>query len=212
MLQALRGLFGSKKFITLIVGLIVAGAARFGLQVSGETAALILGVFAVLIGAQGAADFGKEAVSKAVCPNCSAAASSKAIGVSPGPGTTGAMTLVLLLGLGTLGTSPACGGNARQTQLRTAMTALNVAGDAFAAFDRAHQMKIVDQATSLAEGAEKLQKYKWTRDRVLEAFASAYHAIAAAAVLADDDRTLAQALLTARLALKAWDDLKGAAP
>lgn len=61
MLEALKGLFSSKKFITAIIALVVAAGAKFGLEVDGEVVAAILGVFAVLIGAQGATDVGKEA-------------------------------------------------------------------------------------------------------------------------------------------------------
>lgn len=65
MTEALRNLFSSKKFLTLLVGLMVAGGAKLGLDVDGETAAAILGLFAVLIHAQGQADHGKEAAKTA---------------------------------------------------------------------------------------------------------------------------------------------------
>jgi len=61
MRQAIADLLSSKKFITMVVGLIVAIGARKGFDVDGEIVAAILGLFAVLIGAQGAADHGKEA-------------------------------------------------------------------------------------------------------------------------------------------------------
>ena len=61
MKTALADLLSSKKFVTMIVGLVVAIGARKGLDVDPEITAAIIGLFAVLIGAQGAADHGKEA-------------------------------------------------------------------------------------------------------------------------------------------------------
>lgn len=61
MKQAIADLLSSKKFITAIVALIVTAAARKGFDVDPEMCAAILGVFAVLIGAQGATDHGKAA-------------------------------------------------------------------------------------------------------------------------------------------------------
>lgn len=61
MKDAVLGLLSSKKFITAMVALVVAGGARYGFDLDPEVCAAILGLFAVLIGAQGAADNGKEA-------------------------------------------------------------------------------------------------------------------------------------------------------
>lgn len=61
MLDALRELFGSKKFLTAIVAMAVAGGAHFGLNVNPEVTMTVLGMFAILIHAQGQADQGKEA-------------------------------------------------------------------------------------------------------------------------------------------------------
>lgn len=58
---AIVELLSSKKFLTAIVALLVAGGARYGLALDPEVCATILGLFAVLIGAQGAADQGKAA-------------------------------------------------------------------------------------------------------------------------------------------------------
>ena len=62
-LEVLRGLLGSKKFVALIVGLLVALAARMNLPeaIAQEAAAGIVGAFAIYINAQGRADTGKEA-------------------------------------------------------------------------------------------------------------------------------------------------------
>ena len=61
MLNALRDLFASKKFQTFLIGILVTAGAKIGLEVSDELAAAVLAVVAILIGAQGAADVGKEA-------------------------------------------------------------------------------------------------------------------------------------------------------
>lgn len=61
MMEALRGLFGSKKFLGAIVGVIVALGARYGLNLDPEIVALIVGLFAAAIIGQGVADHGKEA-------------------------------------------------------------------------------------------------------------------------------------------------------
>lgn len=61
MRSAIAALLSSKKFITALTGVAVAIAAKLGLQLEDELVAAILGVFAIAIGAQGAADHGKEA-------------------------------------------------------------------------------------------------------------------------------------------------------
>jgi hypothetical protein len=59
--QALIDLFSSKKFLMLLAALIVASGAKLGLELDNEIVLALLGIFAVAIGAQGAADAGKEA-------------------------------------------------------------------------------------------------------------------------------------------------------
>ncbi len=61
MIQALKDLLSSKKALTVLIALMVAAGARFGLQLDEATCGGILGIFAVLIHAQGNADQGKEA-------------------------------------------------------------------------------------------------------------------------------------------------------
>lgn len=60
-LDVLRELAGSKKFLVLITGLIVAGAAKLGLHLDDQTVAEIVGLFAAWLIGQGVADHGKEA-------------------------------------------------------------------------------------------------------------------------------------------------------
>ncbi len=61
MKQAIAELLSSKKVITAIAGVIATIAARKGLDLDIELCVAVAGVFAMLIGAQGAADQGKEA-------------------------------------------------------------------------------------------------------------------------------------------------------
>jgi acid phosphatase family membrane protein YuiD len=61
MKKAIRDLLSSKKAITTVVGLAVAISARYGFDVDRDFALAILGAFAVLVGAQGVTDAGKEA-------------------------------------------------------------------------------------------------------------------------------------------------------
>ncbi len=61
MLEAIRKLFSSAKFLTLVAALVVLGVAKLGFEIDQETAGMIAALFAVLLGAQGAADHGKEA-------------------------------------------------------------------------------------------------------------------------------------------------------
>lgn len=59
-MTALRTLFSSKKFLTALVALLMSAGAKFGLQLDNELVMSIVGLFAIVIGAQGAADVGKE--------------------------------------------------------------------------------------------------------------------------------------------------------
>lgn len=61
MKQAIVDLFSSKKFLLLLAALIVTSGAKLGLELDNELVVALLGLFAVAIGAQGAADAGKEA-------------------------------------------------------------------------------------------------------------------------------------------------------
>lgn len=63
----LKSLFQSRKFVAMLAGVVIYAGSRFGFDVDQGDADRIIGLFALYIGAQGAADFGKEAakVSKA---------------------------------------------------------------------------------------------------------------------------------------------------
>jgi hypothetical protein len=58
--QAIIDLLASKKFITALVGVAVMVGAKLGLNLDPELLIAIASLFAVLVGAQGAADAGKE--------------------------------------------------------------------------------------------------------------------------------------------------------
>jgi len=191
-MTTLRALFGSKKFITMLVGVAVALGARYGLLLDSELVAAIIGLFAITIGAQGLADQGKEAAKESATKNAAP------------------LLAVFLLGAMAMTSQTGCGASARETTLRAAMTGLTIASDGFVAFDRAYQSEIVAKATNQAEGGATLAAYRARREMVLGAFAAAFHAIATAAVLNSDDKSLAAAVAAADLALQSWNELKGA--
>ena len=61
MLNTLREMFTSKKFVASVAGVIVGGAARIGLELPVEDVATILSPIIAFILSQGWADSGKEA-------------------------------------------------------------------------------------------------------------------------------------------------------
>lgn len=61
MLNALKGLLGSKKVLMTFAGLIVAFLAKRGFNVSDEVVLAILGAFATAVLGQGISDNGKGA-------------------------------------------------------------------------------------------------------------------------------------------------------
>lgn len=61
MVNALKNLLTSKKFLTMVAGLVVSFAARKGLNLDETEVAGIVALFVAYIFAQGQADKGKEA-------------------------------------------------------------------------------------------------------------------------------------------------------
>ena len=59
--ETLVRLLTSAKVLTALVGLIVGAAAKRGIVLAPDDVNTVIAIFAVLIGAQGAADFGKGA-------------------------------------------------------------------------------------------------------------------------------------------------------
>lgn len=60
-MQTIRALFGSKKFVAMLGGIVIYAAGRFGFDVSQDDADRMLGLVALYLGVQGVADAGKEA-------------------------------------------------------------------------------------------------------------------------------------------------------
>ena len=60
MKQALKGMFGSKKAIAMIAGVLVSFAGKYGLELSTEDLTPILAPLLAYILGQGVADIGKE--------------------------------------------------------------------------------------------------------------------------------------------------------
>lgn len=102
-----------------------------------------------------------------------------------------------------------CGASARERMIRTTFVTVNSARDGFTTFDAQHQQQIIDDAKTLDEGKAALAAYRHSRETVLALFESAYHVLAAA-VLADDPKSLAILLEVADHLKQALDDLKKA--
>lgn len=67
-MQTVKNLFGSKKFVAMLGGVLIYAAGRFGFDMSQADADRILGMVALYLGVQGAADVGKEAAKHKVQP------------------------------------------------------------------------------------------------------------------------------------------------
>ena len=60
MLQALKGMLGSKKAIAMVVGLLVSIGGKYGLEIPTQELTAVLSPLLVYIAGQGIADIGKE--------------------------------------------------------------------------------------------------------------------------------------------------------
>lgn len=116
------------------------------------------------------------------------------------------LILTLLLSL------VACGASARESTIRTTLIATNAARDGFVAYDAHRQTAIVDAATSLDQGKGALTEYRVKRQPVVEGLSATYRAIAIAAVLEDDPRTLASMLTLAAQVKTLIDTFTGGTP
>jgi len=105
-----------------------------------------------------------------------------------------------------LALSAACGPNARQTSLKTSLTALNAARDGFVQWDKTAQAKIVEDATSLDQGKAALKAYRDKREPIIEGFTIAYSALALAA-LEDNVARLTEAIAAAAALYELIKDL-----
>ena len=82
--------------------------------------------------------------------------------------------------------SAACGGSVteRTTQaLGTALGATNAARDQFTAWDKDHQLVIVDAAKTREAAEKSLSDYRGKRQKIVQAFTVAYTSIASAAAM-----------------------------
>lgn len=58
--DALKEMFTSKKFLATLAGIVITLAAKVGLNIDDETAAMIVGLISAYILGQGVADAGKS--------------------------------------------------------------------------------------------------------------------------------------------------------
>lgn len=191
MLQIIKALFSSKKFLVMLAGIILASASKLGLDLDPDLVNQILALAGAYILGQGIADHGKEAAKTAV---------------RVGP----ALALLLALGVASGGfVSAGCGMSQREKTIHASYVTTNGAHTAFVAYDRSHQVAIVNSAKSLAEGQASLTAYREKRAKVVELFSGAYRALAAAAVVSDDPENLATLSEAASLLVAALRDLTG---
>ena len=104
-----------------------------------------------------------------------------------------------------------CAASTRETTIKTSLLAVQAADGAFVAYDKTHQMEIVERATSLESGRAELAAYRKKQDEVRKAFVVAYTAIGVAATV-NDDHSLAGMQLALRQVLAAVAALTGGKP
>jgi hypothetical protein len=83
----------------------------------------------------------------------------------------------------------ACGASAREKALRTSFVAVTTLQAGFEAWDKEHQLAIVEKASSYEAGAAEIEAYWKKRTDVTNGFEAAYRTIAAA-LIADEKHTL----------------------
>jgi hypothetical protein len=81
-----------------------------------------------------------------------------------------------------LAPTPGCGPSTQTRAVRAAFVAADVTRAAFVAHDAPAQQRLIDAATSLADGQQKLATYRAARERMLGLFVAAYRALASAAI------------------------------
>ncbi len=88
-------------------------------------------------------------------------------------------TIVLLLA--------ACGGGSishkTNDSVQVSLTATNKARTQFTAWDKQHQLSIVDKAQTRDQAESELQSYREKRQKIIQAFTVAYSSMAAASAL-----------------------------
>ena len=201
-MQVFRDLLSSKKTWTVLIALMLAGAARFGLQLDEATCAGILGIFAVLVHAQGNADQGKEAAKIAAGPTADPVPAPVPAPAPPPSGFVVVGLLVAIVAAFAILLS-ACGANARQKTINATYASANIASSELETFANDHERAIIHGATSLEDGKSKLLDFRAKVDKAEKDLSGVYRAIAAAAVINDDvsltSLTQAASLLMAEL-------------
>jgi len=193
MLQILKALFSSKKFLVMLAGILLASASKLGLDLDEDLVNQILAMVGAYVVGQGIADHGKEAAKTA----------SKA-----GPAL---VLLVAILAASSGVASMGCGSSQREKTIHATYVTTNAAHESFVAFDRGRQQAIVDGAKSLAEGQAALLAYREKRARIVELFTGTYRALSAAAIVNDDPKSLDKLSQAAGLLVQALRDLTGGA-
>lgn len=122
------------------------------------------------------------------------------------PKATG-MLAALLVGVA-LVAGPGCTHDTRRDTIHAALVATDSARAGFVAWDREHQLDLVERATTREGGAAALAEYRGKRDGLTEKLVGVYRAIAAAS-LANDDQSLASLLAAADQLHEALSALTG---
>jgi hypothetical protein len=196
-MMKLKELLASKKFKTTLIGVAVAIAAYAGFDLDVKLCLGILAIFAMLVGAQGLTDHGKEAAKETTKM------------MNGGPGNTAAMLALFMLGAIAIGgTSSGCGPSAYQKTVRASLLVTDAAHDGFIAYDRERQAAIIEAATSKEQGQAELHAYRERRGRLVELFDATYRAIAAAAVL-EERKNLDGLTRASELLVKSLRDFSG---
>jgi hypothetical protein len=99
-----------------------------------------------------------------------------------------------------------CGATQRQKTITATLAAVDAARDGFVEYDRLHQQGIVNDADSADAARSKLDAYRRKREPLVQAFTTAYRALAIAAALDDDPKSLATMLFVARQLCRALED------
>jgi hypothetical protein len=107
------------------------------------------------------------------------------------------ITLWIVAGLAP---TPGCGPSARTRAVRAALVAANVSRATFVTQDLTAQQRLIDAATSLADGQQKLATYRAAREHMLGLFVAAYRALASAAMDPRAPEVAAALVATQRLA------------
>lgn len=109
------------------------------------------------------------------------------------------VTLAIMLGLVAMTWAWAgCGASARERTLNATLVTVNAARDGFIEHDRVTQLALVDAAPTREAAVAELAAYRKKREPVVEAFTAAYRALAIAAVLEDDPKSLSNLVLVAQ--------------